>query len=88
MLFSLTVEALWGMQQLPQVNTSLHHKNWDTYTYYHNYPENGTIWFHSVVMDPKDPDTMVNSIDPDQTAPWEQSDLGLHCLLRSRRPNT
>ena len=21
-----------------------------------------------------------NSVDPDQTAPWEQSDQGLHCL--------
>ena len=25
---------------------------------------------------------MANSVDPDQTAPKEQSDLGLHCLLR------
>ena len=25
---------------------------------------------------------MANSADPDQTAPREQSDLGLHCLLR------
>ena len=23
---------------------------------------------------------MANSVDPDQTAPQEQSDLGLHCL--------
>ena len=23
---------------------------------------------------------MANSVDPDQTAPLEQSDLGLHCL--------
>ena len=23
---------------------------------------------------------MANSVDPDQTAPKEQSDLGLHCL--------
>ena len=23
---------------------------------------------------------MTNSVDPDQTAPQEQSDLGLHCL--------
>ena len=23
---------------------------------------------------------MANSVDPDQTAPEEQSDLGLHCL--------
>ena len=22
-----------------------------------------------------------NSVDPDQTAPWEQSDQGLYCLL-------
>ena len=26
---------------------------------------------------------MANSVDPGQTAPFEQSDLGLHCLLRS-----
>ena len=25
---------------------------------------------------------MTNSADPDQTAPWEQFDLDLHCLLR------
>ena len=24
---------------------------------------------------------MANSVDPDQTAPWEQFDLGIHCLL-------
>ena len=24
---------------------------------------------------------MANSVGPDQTAPWEQSDLGLHSLL-------
>ena len=40
-------------------------------------------------MHPKDGDRMANTADPDQTAPlgglflWEQSDLGLHCLLRS-----
>ena len=28
-----------------------------------------------------------NSEDPDQTAPKEQSDLGLHCLLICCRPN-
>ena len=26
---------------------------------------------------------MANSVDPDQTAPSEQSDLGLHCLHMS-----
>ena len=25
---------------------------------------------------------MANTVDPDQTAPKEQFDLGLHCLLR------
>ena len=25
---------------------------------------------------------MADSVDPDQTVLWEQSDLGLHCLLR------
>ena len=29
-----------------------------------------------------------NSVDPDQTAPEEQSDLGLHCLLRPICPST
>ena len=28
------------------------------------------------------------SVDSDQTAPKEQSDLGLHCLLRLKCPNT
>ena len=33
-------------------------------------------------MCPKDTDGMANSVDPDQTAPEEQSDQGLHWLLR------
>ena len=39
-------------------------------------------------MRPKDADGIANSVDPDQTAPKEQSDLGLHCLLSSIFPNT
>ena len=31
---------------------------------------------------------MANIADPDQTAPEEQSDLGLHCLLTSICPST
>ena len=30
---------------------------------------------------------MANSVDPDQTAPKEQFDLGLHCLLRPVCPS-
>ena len=34
-------------------------------------------------MLPKDANGMANSVDPDLTAPFqEQSDLGLHCLVR------
>ena len=33
-------------------------------------------------MCPKDIDGVANIVDPDQTAPKEQSDQGLHCLLR------
>ena len=33
-------------------------------------------------MHPKDADGMANSIDPDQTALEEQSDLDRHCLPR------
>ena len=39
-------------------------------------------------MSPKDADGMANSVDPDQTALEEQSDLGLHFLLRPISPNT
>ena len=45
-------------------------------------------WFYNVVMHPKDADGMANIVDPDQTAPSEQSDLGLHCLLGPIVPNT
>ena len=41
-------------------------------------------------MEPKDADRMTSSVDPDQTLPQglkEQSDLGLHCLLRPVHPN-
>ena len=38
-------------------------------------------------MPPKDVERMANSVDPDQTAPLEQSDQNLHCLLRHTCPN-
>ena len=38
-------------------------------------------------MRPKDADGMANSVDPDQTALKEQSDLGLHYLLRYIEPH-
>ena len=28
-----------------------------------------------------DTDGMTNNADPEKTDPWEQSDVGLHCLL-------
>ena len=31
---------------------------------------------------------MANNVEPDQTAPEEQSDLGLHCLFRPICLNT
>ena len=33
-------------------------------------------------------DRLANSAEPDQTAPLEQSDLGLHCLHRPVCPKT
>ena len=33
-------------------------------------------------MHPKDVDEVANGVDPDQTAPKEQSDLSLHYLLK------
>ena len=39
-------------------------------------------------MSPNDAEGMANSVDPDQTAPEEQSDLGLHCLPRHICPKT
>ena len=38
-------------------------------------------------MPPKDVDRKANSVNPDQTAPHEQSDKNLHCLLRHICPN-
>ena len=38
-------------------------------------------------MHPENADGMANSVDPDQTAPKEQSDLGLLCFLRTVSPN-
>ena len=39
-------------------------------------------------MSPKGADRITNSVDPDQTALYDQSDLGLHCLLRPICSNT
>ena len=45
-----------------------------------NYPNIRTVRFYHTSMHPKDADRMANSVNPDQTAPFEWSDLGLHCL--------
>ena len=37
-------------------------------------------------MTPKDVERMANRVDPYQTAPYEQSDQNLHCLLRHTCP--
>ena len=39
------------------------------------------IWLYYAEMSPEDADGTANSVDSDQTV-LEQSDLGLHCLLR------
>ena len=55
---------------------------------YHNFPKI-EVWFYNAVKHLKDADCIANSVDPTQTAPFkEQSDLGLHCLLRPICPNT
>ena len=46
------------------------------------------MWLYHRVMGPNDADGMANSVDPDQTALEEQSDLGLHCLPRPICPKT
>ena len=49
--------------------------------------DDGTVKFYNAIMCQKDADGMANSVVPDQTAPQEQSDLGLHCLPRPICPN-
>ena len=39
--------------------------------------------FYSAVVRSKEADGMANSVDPNHTAPKEQCDLGLHCLVQS-----
>ena len=42
-----------------------------------------TITFYSAIKRQINEIVMANTADPDQTAPKEQSDLGLQCLLRN-----
>ena len=44
-------------------------RDWDTLNNDRNCNKNGTVWFHSAVMHPKDADGIANDVDPDQTAP-------------------
>ena len=39
-------------------------------------------------MGPKYADRMANNVEPDQTAPKEQFDVGLYCLHRPVCPET
>ena len=59
-------------------------KNWDTLNYHRDCPTNGIVAFYSAILRSKDSDRITNRVDTDQT---EQSDLGLHCLLRPICPN-
>ena len=61
-------------------------KNWDTLNYHRDCPTNGIVAFYSAILRSKDSDRITNRVDTDQTAE-EQSDLGLHCLLRPICPN-
>ena len=45
------------------------------------------LWFNSVEIHLKDANGITNRVDHDQTLLYEQSDLGLHCFLRSVCPN-
>ena len=60
-------------------------KNWDTLNYYRDCPTNVIVGFYSAILRSKDADRITNRVDTDQTE--EQSDLGLHCLLRPICPN-
>ena len=50
--------------------------------------KNGTVWSYNAIMCCKDADRMAYSVGPGQTAPEEQSDLGLHSLPRLICPCT
>ena len=76
--------CLWLLPQDDELNpvfwhyfvTHLYCKNLDTRKNYCNYPKIWLIWIFHGVVHLNDADGMANSVDPDQ------SDLGLHCLLR------
>ena len=53
-----------------------------------NLPKIQTMRPNLSVFHLKDANGIANSEDPDQTAPREQSDLGLHCLPRPFCPKT
>ena len=53
----------------------------DTPKICYNNPKIWTRWLYQKVMHPKDAAGIANSVDPDQTAPQEQSDLGLKSSL-------
>ena len=56
-------------------------KHWDI-------KSNGTVWSYDTIMPLKVAGGVANSKNTDQTAPVEQSDLSLYCLLRPTCPNT
>ena len=63
-------------------------KFWDTRKICCNHPKTGKKRFYHPVMHPKDADSIANSEGPGQTAPQEQSDLGLQYLPRPICPKT
>ena len=59
-------------------------KNWDTLNYYRDCPTNVIVGFYSAILRSEDADRITEKT---LIRLEEQSDLGLHCLLRPICPN-
>ena len=62
-------------------------KNWDTLNHHRDCPTNGIVAFYSAILRSKDSDRITNRVALIRLLLEEQSDLGLHCLLRPICPN-
>ena len=71
----------------PKSCTPKNSKNWNALINYRNCPKISTIWFFSAVFSLEDEDNWQTVKTLIRLLHEEQSDLGLHCLLRPICPN-
>ena len=85
---SLPRKSVVRLTDRPDMTLDVYHGRKTTMQQQQQILQNVIVWFCNAAVHPNDTDGLANSVDPVQTALWEQSDLGMYCFLRLICPST